>query len=1033
MKFIKFGGGLIVTLFLMTLGGSLVWGQSQGTGTIEGTVWDESGGALPGATVLVRNVGTNAARTLISDERGRYQAVALQIGSYEVSAELPGFSKVTVTRIELQVGATATIDLKLKVAAVTENVTVTEEAPIIEPDRTEVTSTVSQKQINELPINGRRWENFVLLTPGVSPDGGFGLISYRGISGLYNNNTIDGADNNQAFFSEARGRTRISYTISQSTVKEFQVGLSNFSAEFGRAAGGTVNAATKSGTNEFHGEGFYFLRDRAFQATNPRVRAAGGEKPPERRQQFGVSLGGPIVKDKLFFFGGYDQQKRNFPGFVLPTTPFAAAPCTAPGCAATIAFLNTLTGPFARRGDNYVGLFKLDWLLNQKHTLTGSYNYHKWDSPNGIQTAAVLTVSTLANGTDGVRTDMLNVKLTSVLTPRTVNEFRFQYGRDFEFQFPNAPGPSVSFTNGVSFGQPNFLPRAAFPNEKRFQFTDNYSFNRGGHSFKAGFDINYVRDLQINLFNGGGVYTYSSLNALAQDCPAQATGCVVDRTAVRPGQNYNNYQQAFDLQGQAGRVFFPTTDWNFYFQDNYRVLSNVNLYLGLRYEYSQLPQPSHGNPAFPLTTRFNKDKNNFGPRFGFSWDIGGAHKTVLRGGYGMYYGRTSNSALANALTNNGITSQGYFMTPTSGGAPVFPNVLAAPPTAGASSQTIQFLAADYVRPLIHSVDLSIEREVVSGLAVSGSYLFSRGLRLPLFRDINLPAPTGTVTYILPDGSAAGTFPLYLGARPNPSVGQQIISESVVNSSYHAFVLMVNKRFSRGVLFSSNFTLAKAIDNGQTSQTFFGGNQPFDANNLHLDKGLSNFDVRKRWVTNFLLTPSIDRFTDNAGARAVFNDWKFSGILTFSDGRPLTGTIAGGLNGIMGFPARPEDGGPTNTSRTNGSGGDDRVPFTARNAFTGTGQAIVDFRMARTFRITEKTRFEFIWEAFNLFNRVNYTSFQTVQYNVDDPRLGTSRFNSATKAATIKLINPNTSFLSPVGVGNTLYGPREFQLGLKYIW
>src|SRR5262249_29712611 len=163
----------------------------------------------------------------------------------------------------------------------------------------------------------------------------------------------------------------------------------------------------------------------------------------------------------------------------------------------------------------------------------------------GVQTQPIIDVSLSANGTDGVRTDMLNVKLTSVLTPRTVNEFRFQYGRDFEFQSPNAPGPSVFFTNGISYGRPDFLPRAAYPNEKRFQFADNYSFTRGGHSFKAGFDINYVRELQINLFRGGGVYSYtnqsdgrSALTALAQDCPAQATGCVVDRTAARPGQNY---------------------------------------------------------------------------------------------------------------------------------------------------------------------------------------------------------------------------------------------------------------------------------------------------------------------------------------------------------------------------------------------------------------------------------------------------------------------------------------------------------------
>jgi hypothetical protein len=254
--------------------------QTAATGNIEGVVTDASGGVLPGVTVSVRNTATNVTREATTDNGGRYRATALQPGTYEVAATLAGFQAAPLGGIEVLVGQTQAVDVAMRPAGVTEAVTVTGESPLIDTQRTDVSNVVGERAIQNLPINGRRWENFVLLGPAVTNDGNFGLVSYRGISGLYNNNTVDGADNNQAFFSEARGRTRTSYSISQAAIKEFQVGVSNFSAEFGRAAGGTVNAITKSGTNTFRGEGFYFLRDDKFQSKDPFTPF----KPDERRQ-----------------------------------------------------------------------------------------------------------------------------------------------------------------------------------------------------------------------------------------------------------------------------------------------------------------------------------------------------------------------------------------------------------------------------------------------------------------------------------------------------------------------------------------------------------------------------------------------------------------------------------------------------------------------------------------------------------------------------------------------------------------------------
>ena len=343
--------------------------------------------------------------------------------------------------MNIVVGGSVPVDLILQPAGVAETITVAADSPIVDTVRTDVSNVVGETAISNLPINGRRWENFVLLGPAVTNDGGFGLVSYRGISGLYNNNTVDGADNNQAFFSEARGRTRTSYSISQAAIKEFQVGISNFSAEFGRAAGGTVNAVTKSGTNRSRGEAFYFLRDDAFTSADPFF-PAGVDRPEERRHQFGVAFGGAITPNKLFYFVNYDQQLRDFP--VLR----ASERCEL--------LHRRLHGRRMSLDDRVLRV--VERLLPARgqqphparqgrlpdvnaHRLTAQYNLHRWDSPSGVQTQPTFSVAENANGKDVVKTDFFLLTLNSVLSQRMVNELRFQTGRDFEAQEPNGVRP----------------------------------------------------------------------------------------------------------------------------------------------------------------------------------------------------------------------------------------------------------------------------------------------------------------------------------------------------------------------------------------------------------------------------------------------------------------------------------------------------------------------------------------------------------------------------------------------------------------
>jgi len=991
------------------------YAQTAATGNIDGVVTDATGAVLPGVSVVVKNTETNVSREATTDSEGRYRASALQPGTYEVTATLAGFQALPLGKVEVLVGQTYQVDVKMRPAGVTEQVTVTGESPLIDTARTDVSNVVGEKAIENLPINGRRWENFVLLGPGVTNDGNFGLVSYRGISGLYNNNTVDGADNNQAFFSEARGRTRTSYSISQAAIKEFQVGISNFSAEFGRAAGGTVNAVTKSGTNSFRGEAFYFLRVDEFMAKDPFTPF----KPDEKRQQYGVSSGGPLKHDKVFYFFNLDQQRRNFPYFVRPNQPttFLSSPCTAAGCASTIAFYTALNDFFPREGNNKIGLGKADFAINNHNNLTVQYNAHRWNSPNGIQTQPIVTVAPGANGTDIVKTDFALVSLNTVLSQRWLNEARVQIGRDFEEQEPNSPGPGTTVTGGIDIGMPNFLPRPKYPDERRYQFVDNITWYAGAHSLKTGADINYVREDLINLFQGGGIYAYPNLNAVALDCPIGATGCTPTIAgAATDLKHYTSYNQQFDLRGNGlnGDVFFTTTDYNWFVQDNWKLNNQLTVNLGLRYEYQKFPQPAEtsvkgvkftGNPAYPATVHLAQDKNNWGPRVGFNYDVGGDHKTVVRGGWGLYYGRSSNSVISSALTNNAVTFASYNLTPTTGG-PAYPSVFSAPPAATTARPSIQYLSPSLERPEINMSELTIDRALTNDIMVTASYLHSGGTHLPTFLDTNLNAPNSQVEYFV-GSESRGTFPFFRGARPDVNLNNAIEVADIVDSTYNAMVLAVNKRFSNGLLFNANYTLSKSEDTGQNSTTFISNFatmvNPFDNDS---ERGPSAFDRRHRGVVSFHYAPD------------YLWGIQVGGTGTFESGLPLNPGISGGVAAATGA---------TSTTTTNGSGASNRAPFDTRNGYRQTGRKTIDLRLSKRFNVGGRKQIEALWESFNIFNWTNYTTFGTTKY-----RVASSSYDAAANKATV-LLTEDTGFAVPSAASSTVFGPRDMQIGFRFLW
>jgi hypothetical protein len=1015
---------LALTIFLST--GSTLFAQaSSGTGSISGLVSDPSGGVMVGVDVEVRNAGTNVTRTLKSNAVGRFEAVALQPGDYEIKATMQGFATVLRKGITLAVGQRAMVDVGMQPSATSTTVTVDANTAAVETDKTDVSTVVNLKDVMNLPMNGRRWDSFALTTPGASNDGAYGLISFRGMSGLYNNNMIDGMDNNQAFFSEAKGRTRLSYAVSTEAVQEFQVGTSAFSAQYGRSAGGVVNAVTRSGANQIHGGFFYMIRDDSMNAANPvggpQLIALGlPSKPVDRRQQFGPSFGGAIKPDKLFYFLSYDQQKRTFPAVVIPySSSFLTTPGTAPGYSNAVGFFQKMTGTQERAGNQWVGLSKVDWNASSRHQFSSTVNIVRWDSPNGIQTAPTHGYDISANGSDNVSAETVIGRWNAVITPTFFSEFRAQWGRDFESQMPNAAGPYVSMTNGLNFGMPNFLPRAAYPNEKRWQATQNLNWMHGRHTLRFGYDLTQVNDKMINLYNGGGTYSFSTLNDFALDCgnPAmplplkncQAAETVPAGTIV--GKHYTSFNQAFDTLGAGGATEFKTFDMAYYIEDTFRPVAGLSVNLGLRYDLQTMPSLL-GNPDVPATNRVNTDKNNFGPRVGLSWDPLGRQKTVIRLGGGIYYGRTQNSLLANLITNNGQRFKSYSLIPSSAGSPVFPNLLPGIPSGSGAKPDVVYAAGNFTNPIIYQTELSIEHEVFRNFTLSAVYMGNRGMRMPLFRDTNLFAPTQTAAYSVCGSPQAGssttcanpltsfTVPFFTGTRPNTNYGYMTAAESVVNTWYHGLVIQAKKRFSRGFQMQAGFTWSKALDNDQNSITFTSSNVPLNPFNLKQDYSLSDFDQRRRFTMSGVWQLPTHSIQSKSLRRAV-DGFQISGILTLADGRPYSGTTSGNPS-----PSGIQAG-------LLGAGGSARVPYIGRNTFTNPGVANLAARLSREIRFSERVRWQLIFEAFNLANRVQVTGINTTQYNVRG-----------------SVLFPRTDFQTISAAGTNLFRERQLQLGTR---
>jgi hypothetical protein len=1087
-----------LTFATVSLLAVVTWGQTAGTGTITGTVTDSSGAVIPNATVVITNTDTGVVRTIQTNNDGSYTATFLQPGHYEVVVGGGAFGKFDQRDIDLTVGRTLAINAALAAASVSTEVVVSGEAPVLDTQKTEVSQTVGQQLISNLPVNGRRWDDFVLLTPNVVPDGGSGLVAFHGISGLYNQNYVDGANNNEMLFSEARGRASgAPYVYSLDSIKEFEAETSNYSAEFGQAAGGQVNAITRSGANGTHGDLFYYLRYPTFNALDPFSKWTAlynhGNpflltQPVHQQQQFGGSVGGPIIKDKLFYFFTYDGFRRvgralyytadtvslTPSGPTTSTTTITPTQCpttiSSTQCTSAIEFIQQLAGvgisPPSRFSKENIFFPRLDYDLNEKNHFFVNFNFANFDSTNGYAPNPTYSNSSVStNGPTSYHERFLIANWTLALTNNSVNEVRFQWGRDLETAGANAPGPSVTLNSLEAYGMPNALPRLAEPDEHRYQFTDIFSTQKGKHTFKFGGDANIVHEVMINLYQGGGLYSYIGTPLQAfQNWAVDAFRGQAGDTAANQGTHYSTFVQTIDAinpLARAGADDFYMQMYDGFAEDSWKFRPNLVFNLGVRYDFQLTPSPAKPNTSSPIAEYYNTTIKNVSdrvqPRIGFAWN---PHPgTVVRGGYGLFSGLNQGSTYYAMRVENGVYQINYSFNGGATTPVLFPDVPFAPtgpplsaslhpsggtvPTVsaikgGSLVPSFHGLSPNFVPPNAHEISLSVEQLLPAKFTLSVGYVGSRVLHLPVFLDANLVGQkaTGLRTYNILNSAGAVTSvyttPFYVPAdRSNTSLGSLNTGFSIANSWYNSMATTIRRPFDHGLELLVNYTWSKALDDDQvagTFGTFYGGNPVLDPNNLKAEYGRSDLDVRNRFVGSLVYQPTLYR--DNKYVKYLLDGFVFAGTATEQTGFPVVAALSG-------YPSGGADGGVTGGVMSSGSGTATagRPPQIGRNSQPGPGLRDIDFRVSRDFPIHEGMHFQVTGEAFNLLNQRLVAGVNTTYSTYTAANSTTCTGTPATGAIFQGCLSPYVSSTAAFGTANNtnslIYGPRQLQVSARF--
>ena len=1052
---------------LIAVFGLSLWAQNVVlTGAISGRITDASGAVVPGVSLVLQNLSTGIEQSTATNRHGLYRFSAIVPGTYSLTASASGFRDAE-SLVQVLVGNNAVQDLRLETGATWETVKVISSTPLLRPTESSASTVLEDSLINDLPLNGRKYTNFMTLTPNTSYDGDTGLVSMAGQqggedSGYANGNgssyfSVDGSNATSNYFADIVGRYRIPYLYGEDSIEEFQVAVSPYSAVYGGGAG-FLNAVTRSGTNGFHGSAFYYNRNSATGANDAIDKSVGNPKPTDSLQQFGAGLGGPIVVNHAWFFLDYEQQLHHNPisvinqaldttqpGFLssnfgipdgtpLPTPngplplpgsdtgPDATNPVYLQQVSNAINALNSNLGIKTRSGNDLVLTPRIDYQASTRDALFLTLNFNRFDSPGGVITEPTdgnYGLQTLADAY--VRTFQASLGWTHGFSRSLLNEFHAGTSQDNETVTPTglAPNlPTVILDSPAAFtiGNAPFSIGRIF--ERQYSFSDHLDYIAGKHTLQFGFDWNRAWDSDTN--DGGadpneaidfgsplGLYEFPSLQAFAL------------------GQ-YINFSQA-----SGNPTFsFAVPYYGFYAQDTFRALPRLTLEMGLREDFQVYPQPAI-NPAFPLTGQYPNQYRRLAPRFGLAWRP--AEKTVVRGGFGMFYTNMNGLNYRNAVISNGLASQqASFSSQYDGGVPnqqtpTFPGILPSNSSLFQSSPDISLISPQFRAPYILQSSLQIEREIAENTTLSIGTMWNHGVHLisGSAYDLNLNPLQGTTTYVVCP-SAAISAPCSGSTYTLPNMDSSLLSEGRINSNfgeinelispgqnqYNSFFVQLQRRMSHGLALQTSYTFAKSV---MLDGMDF--NNQFDFSNTH---AASLLDQRHRFTLAGVYEPKFDRLTNSSAGRALLSGWRLSSVMEFSSGRPYAGLLSpactsstlsfsncDGANGNLNDTAFNED--TANTA--GGINGGGPTPGIGLNSFYGPWLERIDAGLTRSFTLREGMELQLQAQAFNLFNHANYyvqngNSINQLQYNP----IGTNCGDGTTLNQTCYLV-PNS------GTGN----------------
>jgi hypothetical protein len=1059
--------GICVAAFILAAGFLLTAQNVVLTGLIAGRVTDASGAIVPRATITLRNLATGVQQSTESNRDGLYEFPALLPGTYSITASFQGFRDVEAL-VRVLVGNTSLQDIKLQIGVGNEAVRVVGTTPLLRPTDSSASTVLDGSLIDGLPLNGRKYTNLMTLTPNTSYDGDTGLVSIAGQqggedSGYANGNgstyfSVDGSNATNNYFADIVGRNRIPYLFGEDSIQEFQVAVSPYTAIYGGGAG-FVNAITRSGGNAFHGSAFYYNRNSAFGAEDALDKAAGNPKPEDQLQQFGAAVGGPIVRNRLWFFADYEQQLRNNPisvinpdlatnssnlgAFVLanffppsvttaPTLPPPNGPLPLPNLdtqpqlpgdpyygiylqqiSNTVNALNSNLGIKSRTGDDWVVTPRLDYQPSNRDSLFLTLNINRFNSPGGVildPTVGNYGTQSLANAY--VRTEQTTLGWTHTFSPRVLNEFHASASQDNEIATPTGLAPNTP-TIVLDSPAPFILGNNAFSIgrvfERQYSVSDRVDYLIGKHTLQFGFDFNRTWDADTD--DGGadpneaidfgsplGLYEFPNLEAFALG-------------------EYSNFNQA------AGNptFSFAVPYYGFYAQDTFRALPRLTLEMGLREDFQVYPQPSE-NPLFPLTGQYPNQFRRLAPRIGFAWQP--QPKTVVRGGFGLFYTNMNGLNYRNAVISNGLPSQqsevsaSYSSGPPNQQAPSFPTILPENSPLFGSSADISLVSPQFRAPYIEQASLQIEREIFENTTLTVGTMWNHGVHIisGSAYDVNLQPLTGTTTYIVCPSSAATPSQCNGPTYTLPTMDNGLLTDGVPGISsqlgqvqelispaqnyYNSGFVQLQRRMSHGLSLQFAYTLAKSI---MLDGMDF--NNQFDFSNTHAP---SLLDERHRLTFAAVWQPRLEQLSDSDAGRKLLSGWTLSSIMEFSSGRPYAGLLSPACTSLVGAstqfsnafqncgpiaPGNPPGNDNLNDTAFNedtaatagGINGAGPTPGIGLNSFYGPWLARIDLGLARSIEVREGKELEFEAQAFNLFNHANYyvqngDGINQLQYN-----------------------------------------------------